>query len=846
MISLAVGKSPAPDVEHTMSELKITEKIALLSGIDAWHTAPVHRLGVPSVRMSDGPNGVRGTRFFQGVPAACLPCGTGLAATWDTNLVQQGGALQGAEAIAKGASVLLGPTTNMQRFPLGGRGFESFSEDPDLAGAMSAATVNGIQSTGVAATIKHYVCNDQEDQRSAVDALVTERALREIYLMPFMIAQRDAQPLCYMTSYNRVNGIHASECPRLIGDILRKEWAFDGLVMSDWYGTYSTTEATKAGLDLEMPGPPALRGDLIRQAMMCGKLLEHDLDQRVRKVLELVKRVEPLGLPEGAPEGTVDTPETAAFLRKLSSNSIVLLKNDNAVLPFSRAKTTAVIGPNAAYAAYCRGGSASLLPYYAVSPLEGIRDKVPNVQYNLGVPGWKNLPVATRVTKVSADGPLGLTMKVFLDPPSVPDREHIDELHITDSNILLSDYKHPKLTSEKYWCELSGTFTPDETASYDFGLMVAGTGKVMVDDKCVVDNETSQHAGSFFFGSGTREERGSLELIKGHTYNLRITYGTLPTQTFRTAGTTGYGAGGLRFGLERAIDPVEEVNKAVELAKQVDQVVLSIGLNSEWESEGFDRPHMDFPPGTDDLVLAILAANPNTATVVQSGTPVTMPWLSKAPTVLHAWYGGNEGGNAIADVVFNDENPSGKLPLTFPIRNEDNPAFLTSVSQRNRVVYGEDTFIRYRFYEATKKNVAFPFGHGLSYTTFNLSNLSVQDDSADNNDHKALLSISLQVENTGSYHGAQVVQVYVRHKNSSILRAPKELKGFQKVFVSAGQTKTVTIFILKRYAASFWDEARDAWAIEQGEYELLIGDSSANTRIRGSFHVRKSSWWNGL
>ncbi|KAI7769411.1 hypothetical protein LZL87_012852 [Fusarium oxysporum] len=843
--TIGIGKSQNIDVEATLSQLNITEKISLLSGVDAWHTAPIRRLGIPSVRMSDGPNGVRGTRFFKGVPAACLPCGTALAATWDTDLVERGGALQGREAIAKGASVLLGPTTNIQRSPLGGRGFESFSEDPCLAGAMGAATVKGIQSTGVAATIKHYVCNDQEDQRSAVDSLVTERALREIYLMPFMIVQRDAKPICYMTSYNKVNGIHASECPRLIGDVLRREWGFSGLVMSDWYGTYSTTEAIKAGLDLEMPGPPALRGELIKQAMMCGKLLEHHLDERVRKVLWLVKQVEPLGLPERAPEGTVDTPETAAVLRNLAADSIVLLKNDAGLLPFNKDKTTAVIGPNAAYAAYCGGGSASLLPYYAISPLEGIRNKVPNAQYSLGVPGWKSLPVATRVTKCSSGGPSGLTMKVFLDPPSVTDREPIDELQITDSNILLSDYKHPKLTSELYWCELSGVFTPDKTAHYDFGLAVAGTGKVMVDGKCVVDNETSQRAGGFFFGSGTAEERGSLELVGGQTYDIRVSYGTLPTMTFRTAGTTGYGAGGLRFGLERTIESTAEVEKAVELARQVEQVILCIGLNSEWESEGFDRSHMDLPPGTDDLVRAVLAANPKTAIVVQSGTPVTMPWIHKAPAVLHAWYGGNEGGNAVADVIFNDVNPSGKLPLSFPVRNADNPAFLNYISQRNRVIYGEDVFVGYRFYESTKRDVAFPFGHGLSYTTFELSLLSVEVES-DGDSSKDLVTVSVQVANTGSFDGSQVVQVYVRQKNPGLIRPIKELKGFDKLFVPAGETMTAIIKMPKRYVISFWDEWRDAWAMEKGEYELLIGDSSAHTPLSASFSLDESSWWRGL
>jgi beta-glucosidase len=298
--------------------------------------------------------------------------GTGLAATWDTELIHRGGALQATEAIAKGASVILGPTSNMQRSPLGGRGFESFSEDPHLAGAVSAATVNGIQSKGVAATMKHYVCNDQEHQRQSMNSIVSERALREIYLMPFQLAQRDAKPMCYMTAYNKLNGLHVSENPRLLKDILRKEWGFDGMVMSDWFGTYSTSESLQAGLDLEMPGKSYIRGGLITQALGCRKLLEIELDFCVRNVLRLVKRVMPLDIPENAPEGTVNTKETSEALRKIAGDGIVLLKNEQNILPFKKDQTVAVIGPNAKFAAFSGGGSASLLPYYAVTPYDGI------------------------------------------------------------------------------------------------------------------------------------------------------------------------------------------------------------------------------------------------------------------------------------------------------------------------------------------------------------------------------------------------------------------------------------------------------------------------------------------
>lgn len=587
-----------------------------------------------------------------------------------------------------------------------------------------------------------------------------------------------------------------------------------------------------------MPGPSYIRGKLVNQALGCGKLSLPEVDARVREVLKLVKKAQALGIPENAEETTIDSPETAATLRALSSNGLVLLKNEGNVLPFKKDKTTAVIGPNAAYASFCGGGSASLQPYYAVSPLEGIRSKVPEAQYELGAPAWKSVPLMSRVTKTK-DNQIGLTMKVFLEPPSVTSRKAVDEVFVNKSDILLVDYKHPLVKTYLYWLELDGTFTPDETAEYEFSLACAGSGKIYVNGEVVVDNETNQRPGNTFFGSGTAEEIGTLKLEKGVTYNILTKFGTFPTMSFTTPGTTGFGSGGLRLGLERKTELQSEIERAVKLAKEVDQVVLCAGLNAEWETEGHDREHMDLPPGTDALIQAVMAANPNTAVVLQSGTPVTLPWVHQAPAIVQAWYGGNETGNAIADILFGDTNPSGKLPLSFPVKNEDNPAFLNYKSERNRAIYGEDVYIGYRFYEKTNKEVAFPFGHGLSYTTFELSDLTVDDNGVD-------IVISGSVSNTGKVDGAQVVQAYVSQQNPSINRPKKELKGFSKVFVKAGETAKVEIVMSKKYAASFWDEGRDAWVMEKGAFDVLVGDSSATTPLKGQFHVLQSSWWRGL
>jgi len=823
-----------------LSQLIVAEKNKLISGTDFWHLSGVQRLGIPAIRTSDGPNGVRGIRFFNGVPAACLPCGTALGATWDVELSQQGGALMGREAIAKGVSVLLGPTINMQRSPLGGRGFESFSEDPVLAGNMAAASVKGIQSTGVAATIKHFVCNDLEDKRMASNSIVSERALREVYLRPFQIVQRDAKPMAFMTSYNLLNGVHCSEDPRLLKEILREEWGFDGLVMSDWFGTYSTAESMKAGMDLEMPGPSLMRGAQLRVAMRCGKILIHDLDERAREVLKLIKRVLPLQIPEGAPEKTIDSPETASFLRKLTSNSLVLLKNEGSVLPFKKDRTTAVIGPNAAFAAYCGGGSASLLPYYAISPLDGIRAQCPQAQYKLGVAGHKLLPLLSRLTKM-ADGNSGLDVKFYHEPPSVSERAAFDELKVRNSYMTLFDYKHAELKGTLLYADIDGEITPDISAEYDFSCSVAGTAKIFVDGECVVDNMTKQYPGDSFFGAGTREEIGTVHLEAGKTYKVHVDFGSLPTTTFHKDGVTAFGPGGLRLGCHRKVERTSEIAEAVELAKSVDQVVLCVGLNSDWESEGHDRKDMHLPPGNNELVEAIISANPNTAVVLQSGTPVTMPWADRAPALIQAWYGGNETGNGIADVIFGDVNPSGKLSLSFPRRNEDNPAFLNYNSDGNRVVYGEDVYIGYRHYERIGTAPLFPFGFGLSYTTFSLSGLRVSADQAADS-----LFVSLTVENSGAAAGAEVVQVYVAARQPSLGRPHKELKGFQKVFLQPQESRNIDVSISLKYATSYYAELRKTWACEKGAYTVLVGNSSDSTPLEADFELERDLYWTGL
>lgn len=680
-------------------------------GKDFWHTQPLERFNVPSIRTSDGPNGVRGTKFFGGVPAACLPCGTGLASTWDIELLHQAGTLIGEECLAKGAACWLGPTINIQRSPLGGRGFESFSEDPYLSGKLAGSYINGVQSKGVVATLKHYVANDQEHERIAVDARVSERALREIYLLPFQIAIADSSPGAIMTAYNKVNGTHVSENQRLLQDILRNEWGWKGLVMSDWFGTYSTAEALNAGLDLEMPGPSRWRAGIANLAVSSKKVTDETINDRVRNVLEFVQRA---SKAKTSPiETGRDLPEDRKLNRQLASDSVVVLKNDAGVLPLSKdIKQIALIGPSLKNVAFCGGGSASLEPYYTVSPYQGIIDKLGAdaiVHYEIGAYAHALLPTLGE-DLTTPDGKPGALISFYAEPPSVPGREVIDQLAIRDTFFQLMDYRHPRLET-LYYATVEGLFLAPSTGTFDFGITVYGSGNLYIDDELIINNTDIQRPGTSFFNKGTAEETGAIDLVAGKTYRLRLDYASSPTSKVLKPGVVAFPGGAGRIGCARQIDEAEHIARAVALARANAHTVLCVGLSKDWESEGFDRPDMELPGSIGRLIGAVVAANPRAVVVTQSGTPVNMlPWADEATSMVHAWYGGNETGNGIADVLFGDVNPSGRLPLSFPRRNQDNPAFLNFRSEGGRVIYGEDVYVGYRYYEKVETDVLFPFG----------------------------------------------------------------------------------------------------------------------------------------
>ncbi|BGP37406.1 hypothetical protein JCM10450v2_001316 [Rhodotorula kratochvilovae] len=848
------------DVEEKLKELSITTKIKLLGGKDFWTFEDSVEEGVPAVRTSDGPNGVRGRNFFNGVPSSCFPCGTGLAASFDKEMMHRVGEALGDECRAKSAHMLLGPTINIQRSPLGGRGFESYSEDPLLSGHIAAAYINGLQGKGVAATIKHFVTNDQEFERFSADSVVSQRALREIYLEPFRLAVKHSNPKSFMTSYNRLNGKHCSENQELLDGILRGEWGWNGLIMSDWTGVYSVDESIKAGLDVEMPGPPVMRGNTVNRAFGAGKLMVEDIDDRVRNILEMVNFAIDSGIPFYAGEDKVDTPELRALLRESAANATVLLKNDSNLLPLNasaKGKKIAVIGSNAKVAFPSGGGSASMAASWVVSALDGITDAAKEigatVDYAVGVSAFRYVPLLDSYLTHPTSGAQGARIEFFNGKPDdkwftsaeVPASSQADYALDTNTSLCFMIDGVPWDQLDKHVrTRYTATFTPDVSGKWTFGLGSIGYAQLFLDGKPIAENVKSYTPGELFFNMGSEEVRGEVEVEAGKAYELEL-HGYVDPATLGASPFTF--SSSFRIGGFPTIVPEVARKEAADLASQSDLAIVVVGTNPDWESEGFDRKDMKLPGETDELVKAVLAANPNTIVVNQSGTPVEFPWIKEASTVVHTFFGGNELGNGLADVLFGKVNPSGKLPLSFPVRLEDNPAFnsfgITSETP-GKVLYGEGIYVGYRHYDRSRLAPAFPFGHGLSYTTFELSSLSTSPVSAEGD-----FAVSFEVKNTGKVDGAEVAQVYIAAPadGSRITSPPKELKGFEKVALKAGESKKVEVK-LSREAFSYWDERYNKWIAPKGSYNVLVATSAAekDVKLSGTVELKSEIRWTGL
>jgi len=823
-------------IEELLSQMTLEEKVSLLAGSGMWYTTPVERLGIPALKVTDGPNGARGSSFAGDMTSACFPVGIALAATWNTELVKRVGEALGEEARTKGAHILLAPTVNIHRSPLNGRNFECYSEDPYLSARMAVAYIQGLQSRGVGACIKHYVCNDSEFQRNTLSSEVDERTLREIYLPPFKAAVREARTWAVMAAYNRVNGIYASEHPYLLTDILRREWGFEGIVMSDWFGSRSTIASVQAGLDLEMPGPPRWRGEKLLQAVRDGEVEEAAIDECVRRLLGIILTSGASGHPEERPEQAVDRPQHRALARQAAAEGIVLLKNEGGILPLDigKIRSLAIIGPNAKVARIMGGGSSRVNPHYAVTPFEGIVERVGDavdIGYELGCTNHKLPPLLdpSWLTPAQGAGDTGLTVEYF-DNPDLSGAP-VRTARIARTELFWVGEVAPQVNAQRFSARLSGVLTAPKTGRYTFSLVSAGLSRLLIDSEEVIDNWTRQTPGEAYFGAGSTEVLAEQEMTAGQRYELTVEYS-------KPEGASPLAA--LRLG---CLPPMasDALERAAALAARSDVALVFVGLSDEWESEGFDRPDMELVGEQVALIERVAAANERTVVVLNTGSPISMGWLDQVAAVVQAWYPGQECGHAIADVLFGDVNPSGRLPQTFPRRLEDNPAYINYPGENDKALYGERLFVGYRYYDKKRIKPLFPFGFGLSYTHFQYGDLRL---SATEIGPEDTLEVSVEVTNVGDRAGKEVVQLYVRDVESSLMRPEKELKGFAKVSLEPGQTRRVTL-TLDREALAYYDDLAHQWVAEAGEFEVLVGSSSRDIRATANFMLKASSAFGG-
>jgi len=813
-------------IEGLLRQMTLDEKCALLAGKDTWNTVPIERLGIPSLTMTDGPHGVRASNPETGRkmgPATSFPTGVSMASSWNIELIERVGKALGEETHGMGCDILLGPCVNIVRSPLAGRNFESYSEDPYLAGQIGLAWVKGLQSQGVGASLKHYACNNQEFNRDRGSSEIDERTLREIYLAQFETIVKEAHPWTVMNSYNRINGIYASENHTLLTDILKNEWGFDGVVISDWGATHNTVEPVIAGMDIEMPGPTKYFGSLLVSAVRNWQIPEASVDEAVRRILRMIILSGKMDNPEDLPKGSVNTPEHQALARELAEESIVLLKNQGELLPLNKSeiKSIAVIGPNAAEARYGGGGSSFLEPPYSISPLEGLQKKLGDqleIHYELGC---TNLVFPPLIPPGFFPG--GLKAEYFANstlsgtPAIVLDQPNLDQLWF-------DSIPAESVSIDNFSVRWSGKLVVSRSGLYTLMLGNLDQCKLFLDGDLILENNQGSKPLDVIWADPISVfSSAQVELEAGKEYTFR--------GEFDKSSGDKYAAVQLRY-----LEPAEPegagtFERAIDMAKMCDVAIIFAGMPTGFESEGGDRPDMDLPGRQNELIQAIVKANPRTIVVVNAGAPVTMPWIAEVPAVVEAFYPGQEGGSAIANILFGDVNPSGKLSVTFPKRLKDNPAYLNYPGDRE-VLYGEGIFVGYRYYEMRDVEPLFPFGYGLSYTSFEYSDLALPRYAVRGDP----IHVSLKVKNTGQRSGKEVVQLYVKDVKSSLLRPPKELKGFAKVNLDPDESKTVE-FLLDDRALSFFDPVEKRWIAESGEFEVLIGASASAIRLRETLEL---------
>lgn len=792
----AIADLPAR-IRALLAAMTVEEKAGMLAGTDDWHLRGIPRLGIPSIRVTDCGHGVSlcGDRAS---PATCLPTGIGQAATWNAALSERAGALLGRETRALGCSVMLGPKLNLHRHPLNGRSFETYSEDPLLAGKLGAAMVRGIQSQGVAACIKAVAANNQQKDQGTVSAEVDERTLRELYLRAFEIAVRESAPAAIMTSYNRLNGDYTSESRWLITQVIKGDWRFPGFVVSDWRAVHGEA-VYGAGLDLEMPGPGTLlRQDRVLAALADGKLTSADLDDKVGRLLGAILTY---GQAEDAvdPRAALDAPEHRALAREMAEEGMVLLKNDGDVLPLdaARLRRVLVVGPNAATARLGGGGSASVTPFYAVSPLEGIRELAAG---RFAVDHLEGCSLVGTMEPVRA-GTLQAEFWIGENPLGAPQATaEVDAIDVSWG------WAAPcaGIIKGPFAVRYRGTITPPTTGRYRLALHAqAGAARMTIDGEAVFD-AWDPEPGNFEARYTDRSLVCERELTAGVPVRVEITYGKRAARA------------GLRLEWEvpGAADPIE---RAVDAARAADVVVVCAGLANVCEGGGQDRTHIELPAAQLRLIAAVAAANPRTVVVLNNGGPLALPFADQVPAIIEAWYPGQEGGRALARVLFGEAEPGGRLPDTLFRRLDEHAAMRNYPGDTKLVHYAERWAVGYRHADAAGITPQWPFGFGLSYTSFDIRVQAVQVDASGNG------TVRVAVRNTGKRAGSEVVQLYVRPPPGD--RPVAELRGFAKVRMEPGTSAEVSLPLTPRDFA-WYDAAAHGWRVEAGSYGIRIGRHS--------------------
>jgi len=819
----AQSPSSSDRVESIVGKMSLEEKVDYIGGT-GFAIRAMPSLQLPAFEMSDGPLGVRSNSRL---PSTVYAAGVGLAATWNRSLTERVGGGIGRDARARGLHFMLGPGVNIYRSPRNGRSFEYFGEDPFLASEIAVGYIRGMQAQGVSATIKHFLANNSEFLRHDSDSVIDERTLREIYLPAFEAAVKHAQVGAIMDSYNFINGAHATQNGYFNIDIARKQWGFDGIMMSDWRSTYDGVAAANGGLDLEMPTGEFMNRKNLLPAIQDGRLKQQVIDEKIRHILHTAAKF-----------GWLDRQQMDLSLSKYDEanhdvaldaarESIVLLKNERQLLPLDKhkIKSILIVGPNAYPAQPVAGGSGAAIPYSAVSGLEGVSHvlgKSTSVYYEPGIPTLQQMVSATDFVTDAQGGQAGLKLERFDNddlsgsPQTVQVVRRINNAGFSWDT--LSDWQDvapilagtPKVECRRW----SGYYMAKDSGPYE--LAVQGPGehngfRVYIDDRLVFDNWKFAKA---------YQEHATLELASGPH---KIVVEDVQRTPF---------GGRLRLAIANQKTLVSDTAK--QLAAKADSVVVAVGFNRDSEGEGADRT-FSLPIGQDELIHEMAAQNKNVIVSITSGGAVdAMSWIDQVPACLELWYPGEDGGTAFGEVLFGDVNPSGRLPITFEKREEDNPTFANYYpeSDTRKVLYKEGIFVGYRGYEHSETKPLFPFGFGLSYTTFSLTHLSIKDESTTG----AKYRVSFDISNIGNRSGAEVAQVYIADTGTSVSRPPKELKGFVKVNLKPGETQRATVELNLR-AFAYYDTDAAVWKVPAGTYKVLVGESSAQIELTGEVKV---------